>query len=86
MPTEFDEGSQSELYNFVRETGREYGVTTGRARRCGYLDLVALRYACHSNSIDDLVLTHLDVYDSWMILSLCRVQHQRQGNRDSPRP
>jgi len=71
MPTEFDEGSQSELYNFVRDTGREYGVTTGRPRRCGYLDLVALRYACRSNSIDDLVLTHLDVYDSLDDIEAC---------------
>lgn len=71
MPTEFDEGSQSELYHFVRETGREYGVTTGRPRRCGYLDLVALRYACRSNSIDDLVLTHLDVYDTLDDIEAC---------------
>jgi len=71
MPTEFDADSQSELYNFVRETGREYGVTTGRPRRCGYLDLVALRYACRSNSIDDLVLTHLDVYDSLDEIEAC---------------
>lgn len=71
MPTEFDEGSQSELYNFVRETGREYGVTTGRPRRCGYLDLVALRYACHANGIDDLVLTHLDVYDTLDDIEAC---------------
>ena len=46
FPTEFDENSQSALCTFVRETGREYGVTTGRPRRCGTLDLVALRYAC----------------------------------------
>ena len=71
MPTEFDENSQSELYHFVRETGREYGVTTGRPRRCGYLDLVALRYACRSNSIDDLVLTHLDVYDTLDDIEAC---------------
>jgi adenylosuccinate synthase len=71
MPTEFDENSQSELYHFVRETGREYGVTTGRPRRCGYLDLVALRYACRSNSIDDLVLTHLDVYDTLEDIEAC---------------
>jgi adenylosuccinate synthase len=71
MPTEFDEASQSELYHFVRETGREYGVTTGRPRRCGYLDLVALRYACQSNSIDDLVLTHLDVYDTLDDIEAC---------------
>jgi adenylosuccinate synthase len=71
MPSEFDENSQSELYHFVRETGREYGVTTGRPRRCGYLDLVALRYACQSNSIDDLVLTHLDVYDTLDDIEAC---------------
>ncbi|HZK19623.1 MAG TPA: adenylosuccinate synthase [Treponemataceae bacterium] len=71
FPTEFDELSQSELYNFVRETGREYGVTTGRPRRCGYLDLVALRYACRSNSITGLVLTHLDIYDTLNEVEAC---------------
>ncbi len=64
FPSEFDEHSQSSLCQFIRDTGREYGVTTGRPRRCGYLDLVALRYACLVNSIDSLVLTHLDVYDT----------------------
>jgi adenylosuccinate synthase len=63
FPTEFDPSSQSALDSYIRETGREYGVTTGRPRRCGYLDLVALRYAATANSIDRLVLTHLDVYD-----------------------
>lgn len=64
FPSEFDPDSQSALCQFVRDTGREYGVTTGRPRRCGYLDLVSLRYACLANSIDSLILTHLDVYDS----------------------
>jgi adenylosuccinate synthase len=63
FPTEFNPSSQSALDSYIRETGREYGVTTGRPRRCGYLDLVALRYAATANSIDRLVLTHLDVYD-----------------------
>jgi adenylosuccinate synthase len=63
FPTEFNSASQSALDAYIRETGREYGVTTGRPRRCGYLDLVALRYAATANSIDRLVLTHLDVYD-----------------------
>ena len=71
MPTEFDETTQSELYKFVRDTGREYGVTTGRPRRCGYLDLVALRYACRTNSIDELVLTHLDIYDTLETIEAC---------------
>jgi adenylosuccinate synthase len=64
FPSEFDPNSEDALCKYVRETGREYGVTTGRARRCGYLDLVALRYACIVNSIDSLVMTHLDVYDT----------------------
>ncbi len=71
MPTEFNVDTHSELYHYVRETGREYGVTTGRPRRCGYLDLVALRYACQSNSIDSLVLTHLDVYDTLDDIEAC---------------
>ncbi|MDR0589091.1 MAG: adenylosuccinate synthetase, partial [Spirochaetaceae bacterium] len=64
-------GSQASLCHFIRETGREYGVTTGRPRRCGYLDLVALRYACLTNSIDSLVMTHLDVYDTLEEIKAC---------------
>jgi adenylosuccinate synthase len=71
FPSEFDAGSEDELCRFVRDTGREYGVTTGRPRRCGYLDLVALRYACLTNSIDSLVMTHLDVYDTLDEIKAC---------------
>ncbi len=71
MPTEFNSESEGELCDYVRNTGNEFGVTTGRARRCGYLDLVALRYACHVNSIDSLVLTHLDVYDEMTEIEAC---------------
>jgi adenylosuccinate synthase len=71
LPSEFDPQSEDELCRFVRETGREYGVTTGRPRRCGYLDLVSLRYACMTNSIDSLVMTHLDVYDTFDEIKAC---------------
>ncbi|MDR2841695.1 MAG: adenylosuccinate synthase [Spirochaetaceae bacterium] len=73
FPSEFNaqDESQDALCRFVRETGREYGVTTGRARRCGYLDLNALRYACITNSIDTLVMTHLDVYDTLEEIKVC---------------
>ncbi|MDR1869928.1 MAG: adenylosuccinate synthase [Treponema sp.] len=71
LPSEFDPSSEDELCRFVRETGREYGVTTGRPRRCGYLDLVSLRYACLTNSIDSLVMTHLDVYDTFDEIKAC---------------
>ena len=63
FPTEFADDSPGSLSQYIRNVGNEYGTTTGRPRRCGYLDLVALRYACTVNSIDRLVLTHIDVYD-----------------------
>ena len=71
FPTEFREGWDAELGDRIREIGNEYGVTTGRPRRCGYLDLVALRYTCRANSIDSLALTHLDVYDSFEEIKVC---------------
>ncbi|MDR2150410.1 MAG: adenylosuccinate synthase [Spirochaetaceae bacterium] len=71
FPSEFDSDSEDALCCFIRTAGREYGVTTGRARRCGYLDLVALRYACISNALDSLVMTHLDVYDTLDEIKAC---------------
>lgn len=71
FPSEFDADSEDALCRFVRDTGREYGVTTGRPRRCGYLDLVSLRYACITNSIDALAMTHLDVYDTLDEIKAC---------------
>jgi adenylosuccinate synthase len=79
FPTEFREEREPGLSAVIRDLGREYGVTTGRPRRCGYLDLVALRYACRTNSIDSLVLTHLDVYDSFDEIKVCT--EYRCGNR-----
>lgn len=85
FPSEFDSEREGSLENMVREIGREYGVTTGRARRCGYLDLPALRYACRTNSIDSLVLTHLDVYDTLEEIGVC-VGYEIDGKevRDFP--
>jgi adenylosuccinate synthase len=47
----------------LREAGEEYGATTGRPRRCGWLDVPALRYAARVNGLDALVVTKLDVLD-----------------------
>jgi adenylosuccinate synthase len=82
FPSEFDEKDAAEdgLCRFIRDTGREYGVTTGRPRRCGYLDLAALRYACRTNSIDSLVMTHLDVYDNLDEIKAC-VGYDIDGKR-----
>jgi adenylosuccinate synthase len=78
FPTEFNDTDEDELCKFVRDTGREYGVTTGRPRRCGYLDLVALKYTSFVNSIDSLVMTHLDVYDTLEEIKAC-VAYQYEG-------
>ena len=47
----------------LQEVGREYGTTTGRRRRCGWLDLVVMRHSCLINGYDSLNLTKLDVLD-----------------------
>ncbi len=55
----------------IRNRGREYGTTTGRARRVGWLDLVALRYAAHVNGFTALAVTLLDVLSGFETLKLC---------------
>jgi adenylosuccinate synthase len=55
----------------VRELGREYGTTTGRERRCGWLDLVGLRYAVRLNGISSLALTKLDVLSAFDEIPVC---------------
>jgi adenylosuccinate synthase len=67
FPTEI-EGPDQER---VRRLGHEFGTTTGRERRCGWLDLVALRYAVRVNGIDSLALTKLDVLSSFAELPVC---------------
>jgi adenylosuccinate synthase len=57
FPTELDDETGDRL----REAGGEFGTTTGRARRCGWLDLVALKYAVRLNGLTGLVITKLDV-------------------------
>jgi adenylosuccinate synthase len=48
----------------LQEVGHEYGTTTGRRRRCGWLDLVVMRHSCLINGYDALNLTKLDVLDT----------------------
>jgi adenylosuccinate synthase len=55
----------------IREAGREYGATTGRPRRTGWLDLVALRYAARLNTLSALAITKLDVLSGFERLYLC---------------
>jgi adenylosuccinate synthase len=67
FPTEI-EGPDQER---VRELGEEYGTTTGRERRCGWLDLVGLRFAARVNGMTSLVLTKLDVLSSFAEIPVC---------------
>ncbi|AHC15218.1 adenylosuccinate synthase [Salinispira pacifica] len=85
FPSEFTSDRDGELEHRIRDIGREYGATTGRPRRCGYLDLVALRYACISNGLDGLILTKIDVYDSFDEIQVC-VGYEIDGKqyRDFP--
>jgi adenylosuccinate synthase len=55
----------------LRETGREFGATTGRPRRCGWFDAVATRYAVMVNGIDELAVTKLDVLDALPKIKVC---------------
>ncbi|OGF13823.1 MAG: adenylosuccinate synthase [Candidatus Eisenbacteria bacterium RBG_16_71_46] len=61
FPSEMPEAEAARL----REAGEEYGATTGRPRRCGWLDLTALRYAARVNGLDHLIVTKLDVLDAF---------------------
>src|ERR687885_1955954 len=67
FPTELDD----ELGATMRESGGEYGTTTGRPRRVGWLDLVALRYAARINSLTHLAITKLDVLTGLGELNVC---------------
>jgi adenylosuccinate synthase len=55
----------------LRETGQEFGAVTGRPRRCGWYDAVAVRYAVRVNGLDALALTKLDVLDGMEALQIC---------------
>ena len=55
----------------LREIGGEFGVVTGRPRRCGWLDLAALRYAVDVNGITHLAMTKLDVLDEFSEVGVC---------------
>jgi adenylosuccinate synthase len=82
FPTEI-EGPQQER---VRELGGEFGTVTGRERRCGWLDLVALRYAARVNGITSLALTKLDVLSAFDELPVCIAYRLPDGTetRDFP--
>jgi len=67
FPTELHD----ETGELIRQSGNEFGSTTGRPRRCGWIDLVALNYACMINGVTQLVMTKADVLDNLETLKVC---------------
>ncbi len=67
FPTELD----NEIGEALRKTGNEFGATTGRPRRCGWIDLVALQFACMINGVTKIVMTKADVLDTFKELQVC---------------
>ena len=69
FPTELND----ETGELLRKAGNEFGSTTGRPRRCGWIDLVSLKFACMINGVTQLVMTKADVLDTLNILQVCNL-------------
>lgn len=67
FPTELTDATG----DFIRNAGNEFGSTTGRPRRCGWIDLVALQFACMINGVTRLVMTKADILDGLDELKVC---------------
>lgn len=81
FPTELDDAMGTQLM----KRGNEFGATTGRARRCGWLDAVLLRYAVRVNGLTSLAMTKLDVLDGCQELKICTgYRHQGKLYREMP--
>jgi adenylosuccinate synthase len=68
FPTELDNDTGS----YIRDRGNEYGTTTGRPRRCGWFDAVAVRYSVTIGGIDTIALMHLDTLSGIEQLNICK--------------
>jgi len=67
FPTELD----NEIGEKMRSIGHEFGATTGRSRRCGWLDLPALKYSCMINGVTELNIMKLDVLSDFDVIKIC---------------
>jgi adenylosuccinate synthase len=82
FPTEIDGPDQARL----QELGGEFGTVTGRTRRCGWLDLVGLRYAVRVNGMTSLAMTKLDVLSAFDELPVCVRYRLRDGSETGEFP
>lgn len=81
FPTEQD----NEIGDMLTERGHEYGTTTGRRRRCGWLDIVLLKYSCRINGLTELALTKLDVLSVLPKIQVCgSYQYEGKVYEDFP--
>ena len=67
FPTEL----HNETGELIRKTGNEFGSTTGRPRRCGWIDLVSLHFACMINGVTQIIMTKSDILDALPTLQVC---------------
>ena len=81
FPTELENETGEEL----RKIGNEFGATTGRPRRCGWIDLVALNFACMINGVTRIVMTKADVLDTFSELEVC-TDYQLNGKESREIP
>lgn len=85
FPTECMEGNDQEAGEWMAKVGNEFGSTTGRARRCGWLDLVALKRAVQLNGCHSLALSKLDVLSGMKSVKLC-TSYEWSGQKTSNFP
>jgi adenylosuccinate synthase len=78
FPTELEDATGEEL----RKIGNEFGATTGRPRRCGWIDLVALNFACMINGVTKIVMTKADVLDAFDELQVCTAYKENGNNTE----
>ena len=78
FPTELNDATGEEL----RKIGNEFGATTGRPRRCGWIDLVALKFACMINGVTKIVMTKADVLDAFDELQVCTAYNANGKNTE----
>ena len=71
---------ENEMGNYLQERGQEFGATTGRPRRCGWLDMVLLRYSARINGLTHLAITKLDVLTGLDSIRMC-IAYEYQGKR-----
>ena len=76
---------EDETGDYIQEQGKEFGATTGRRRRCGWLDLVVVRDSARLNGLDSLAITKLDVLTGLETLKIC-VGYEIDGERVDQRP